>query len=60
MVINLAYSYCVTVFSSRFVVIACFSLYAVVKKRKVGLESDATASPAATPEKVPRPQTEVR
>ncbi|XP_058610068.1 histone-lysine N-methyltransferase EHMT2 isoform X3 [Onychostoma macrolepis] len=31
---------------------------AVLKKRKVGLESDATANPAATPEKVPRPQTE--
>ncbi|KTG04220.1 hypothetical protein cypCar_00032063 [Cyprinus carpio] len=31
---------------------------AVVKKRKVDLDSDAAASPAGTPEKVPRPQTE--
>ncbi|XP_073677527.1 histone-lysine N-methyltransferase EHMT2 [Garra rufa] len=29
-----------------------------VKKRKVGLDSDATVNPAGTPEKVPRPQTE--
>uniref|UniRef100_A0A671QFJ9 Histone-lysine N-methyltransferase EHMT2-like n=1 Tax=Sinocyclocheilus anshuiensis TaxID=1608454 RepID=A0A671QFJ9_9TELE len=31
---------------------------AVVKKRKVALDSDAAANPAGTPEKVPRPQTE--
>ncbi|XP_050993267.1 histone-lysine N-methyltransferase EHMT2 isoform X2 [Labeo rohita] len=29
-----------------------------VKKRKVGLDSDATANPTGTPEKVPRPQKE--
>ncbi|XP_052439920.1 histone-lysine N-methyltransferase EHMT2 isoform X3 [Carassius gibelio] len=31
---------------------------AVMKKRKVGLDSDAAVSPAGTPEKVPKPQTE--